>query len=192
MLKISSCRPPSSRSRPNLLNSWRSPSRSWLTITLPLRPACKPEATHSINLLIHHRSVSRRSAVSQFLERYLSWEVGTMRNRMLKSFISIATATVLALIGTVAFALDTAAIDSQVSATLEKFYALSSGNKALAEKAAAVLVFPDITKGGIGIGGEHGNGALQENGKDRWLLLHFRGIDRLDAWVVAPQSGDFV
>jgi len=81
------------------------------------------------------------------------------------SFISIATATVLALLGTVAFALDTSAIDSQVSATLEKFYALSSGNKALAEKAAAVLVFPDITKGGIGIGGEHGNGALQENGK---------------------------
>jgi len=84
---------------------------------------------------------------------------------MLRSFISIGTATVLALIGTVALAVDTAAIDTQVSATLDKFYALSSQNKALAEKAAAVLVFPDITKGGIGIGGEHGNGALQENGK---------------------------
>ena len=88
-----------------------------------------------------------------------------MRTRMLRSFISIGTATVLALIGTVALAVDTAAIDTQVSATLDKFYALSSQNKALAEKAAAVLVFPDITKGGIGIGGEHGNGALQENGK---------------------------
>jgi len=84
---------------------------------------------------------------------------------MLKSFMSIAAATVLALIGTVALAVDTAAIDTQVSATLDKFYALSSQNKSLVEKAAAVLVFPDITKGGIGIGGEHGNGALQENGK---------------------------
>ena len=83
-----------------------------------------------------------------------------------KSLISSGTlATVLALIGTVALAVDTAAIDQQVSATLDKFYALSKDNKSLAQKAAAVLVFPVITKGGIGIGGEHGDGALQEGGK---------------------------
>src|SRR5215469_13951024 len=83
-----------------------------------------------------------------------------------KLLISSATlATVLALIGTVARAVDTSAIDQQVSATLDKFYALSKDNKPLAQKAAAVLVFPDITKGGIGVGGEHGDGALQEGGK---------------------------
>ena len=74
-------------------------------------------------------------------------------------------ATVLALICTVALAVDTAAIDQQVSTTLDKFYSLSPDNKSLAQKATAVLVFPDITKGGIGIGGEHGDGALQESGK---------------------------
>ena len=35
----------------------------------------------------------------------------------------------------------------------------------LAKNAAAVLVFPTITKAGIGVGGEHGDGALLENGK---------------------------
>ena len=89
-----------------------------------------------------------------------------MKTRILRSFMSIVTiASALALMGRVALAVDTAAIDTQVSATLEKFYALSDGNKALAQNAAAVLVFPNITKGGIGVGGEHGDGALQEGGK---------------------------
>jgi lipid-binding SYLF domain-containing protein len=83
-----------------------------------------------------------------------------------KSLISSVTlATVLTFIGAVALAVDTSAIDQQVSTTLDKFYALSKDNNSLAQKAAAVLVFPDITKGGVGIGGEHGDGALQENGK---------------------------
>ena len=89
-----------------------------------------------------------------------------MNTRSLKFHISWGTITaVLTLIGSVALAVDTAAIDTQVSATLEKFFAMSGQNLTLANNAAAVLVFPDITKGGIGIGGEHGYGALQENGK---------------------------
>jgi lipid-binding SYLF domain-containing protein len=48
---------------------------------------------------------------------------------------------------------------------LEHFYSLSDKNKYLAQNAAAVLVFPSITKAGVGVGGEHGDGALQENGK---------------------------
>src|SRR5262249_12305682 len=35
----------------------------------------------------------------------------------------------------------------------------------LVQNAAAVLVFPDITKAGVGFGGERGDGAFQENGK---------------------------
>jgi lipid-binding SYLF domain-containing protein len=70
-----------------------------------------------------------------------------------------------ALIGAAALAADKAAIDKEVGPTLERFYALSDKNKNLAQNAAAVLVFPSITKAGIGVGGEHGDGALQENGK---------------------------
>ena len=81
-------------------------------------------------------------------------------------FTSIgAIATMLALTGTAALAADTAAIDKQVAATLDRFYTLGDQNKNLAQNAAAVLVFPNITKAGIGVGGEHGDGALQENGK---------------------------
>lgn len=89
-----------------------------------------------------------------------------MKVTSLKSLVSMGIiATVVALIGTAALAADTAAIDKQVSATLDRFYALSPKNKDLAHKAAGVLVFPDITKAGIGVGGEHGDGSLQEGGK---------------------------
>ena len=78
---------------------------------------------------------------------------------------AVAVAAVTALIATVAFAVDTAAIDTQVSAALDRFYALNERNKYLADNAAAVLVFPSITKAGAGVGGEHGDGALLQGGK---------------------------
>jgi lipid-binding SYLF domain-containing protein len=78
---------------------------------------------------------------------------------------TVAVTALVALIGSVALAVDTAALDKQVSATLDKFYSLNAKNKSLADNAAGVLVFPSITKGGIGIGGEHGDGALLQKGK---------------------------
>jgi lipid-binding SYLF domain-containing protein len=89
-----------------------------------------------------------------------------MKTKSLMLSISIGTiATVVALTGTVALALDTAALDKQIAATLDHFYVLSKDNQSLAQNAPAVLVFPSITKAGIGVGGEHGDGALLENGK---------------------------
>ena len=78
---------------------------------------------------------------------------------------TVAVTALVALFGSVALAVDTAAIDSGVSATLDKFYGLANRNKYLADNAAAVLVFPSITKAGIGVGGEHGDGALLQGGK---------------------------
>src|SRR5215469_12435591 len=78
---------------------------------------------------------------------------------------TVAITALAVLIGSVALAVDTAAIDTQVSATLDKFYALNNRNKYLADNAAAVLVFPTITKAGAGVGGEHGDGALLQGGK---------------------------
>jgi lipid-binding SYLF domain-containing protein len=69
------------------------------------------------------------------------------------------------LAATAVLALDTAALDKEVSATLERFYALSKNNQFLEQNAAAALVFPTITKAGAGVGGEHGDGALLEKGK---------------------------
>lgn len=82
------------------------------------------------------------------------------------SYRAAALFTLLAaLVGTAVLAVDTAALDKQVAATLDNFYKLNQRNQYLAQNAAAVLVFPRITKAGVGVGGEHGDGALQVNGK---------------------------
>jgi lipid-binding SYLF domain-containing protein len=63
------------------------------------------------------------------------------------------------------FAASQTQIDKRVSHTLLYFNSINPENKVLGEKAAGVLVFPRVTKGGIGVGGEFGEGALQVNGK---------------------------
>ncbi|MBV8143399.1 MAG: hypothetical protein JO184_00225 [Gammaproteobacteria bacterium] len=77
----------------------------------------------------------------------------------------MVVAVMSALLGPLALAFDASAVDQQVSATLDRFYALNPQNKSLAQGAAGVLVFPSITKAGVGVGGEHGEGALLEGGK---------------------------
>ena len=90
-----------------------------------------------------------------------------MKGKSLASLAAMgAVAMATALIGTVALALDSARMDSEVRGTLQEFYKLvPDQNQYLVKNAAAVLVFPDITKAGVGFGGEHGDGALQEDGK---------------------------
>ncbi|KAF0190814.1 MAG: lipoprotein [Gammaproteobacteria bacterium] len=55
-------------------------------------------------------------------------------------------------------------IDASVSKALIQFYALNAKHKDLAAKAAGMLVFPSITKGGVGVAGEYGEGVLQVKG----------------------------
>jgi lipid-binding SYLF domain-containing protein len=55
-------------------------------------------------------------------------------------------------------------IDSGVRATLERFSAENPANHELLGKAAGVLVFPSVTKAGLGVGGEYGQGALLVGG----------------------------
>jgi lipid-binding SYLF domain-containing protein len=64
-----------------------------------------------------------------------------------------------------AFADSKAEIDASVSKSLDQFYALNGKNKELADKAAGMLVFPSITKGGVGVAGEYGEGVLQVKGE---------------------------
>ncbi len=53
-----------------------------------------------------------------------------------------------------------AKINADVQATLNQFYQRTPGARELANKAAAILVFPTVVKAGMGIGGEYGEGAL--------------------------------
>lgn len=84
--------------------------------------------------------------------------------------VKIALATtglaIVALATSAASFADTATqIDSRVSATLLDFNTINPENKTLGDKAAGVLVFPRVTKGGVGVGAEFGEGVLQVNGK---------------------------
>ncbi|GGK59472.1 BPSL1445 family SYLF domain-containing lipoprotein [Amphritea balenae] len=56
-------------------------------------------------------------------------------------------------------------INAKVNQALKEFYQHSPAGKELTRKAAGVLVFPEVIKAGIGIGGEYGEGALRLNGK---------------------------
>jgi lipid-binding SYLF domain-containing protein len=82
--------------------------------------------------------------------------------------IALAT-TALAIVAlttsAASFAASKTQINTGVSETLLYFNTINLANKTLTAKAAGVLVFPRVTKGGIGVGGEFGEGALQVNGK---------------------------
>jgi len=56
-------------------------------------------------------------------------------------------------------------IDANVQEAIGNFYKQTSAGKRLAQKAAGMLVFPEVIKAGIGIGGEYGEGALLIKGK---------------------------
>jgi lipid-binding SYLF domain-containing protein len=64
-----------------------------------------------------------------------------------------------------AFAASKAEIDAKVREAVENFYKQTSAGKQLAQKASGMLVFPEVIKAGIGIGGEYGEGALIVKGR---------------------------
>ena len=83
---------------------------------------------------------------------------------------ALALGAALFIVGGVSAAADkgktaAAQLASQSAAALNKLYANVPAAKALGPKAKAVLVFPSITKAGLGIGGQYGEGALIRNGK---------------------------
>jgi len=74
--------------------------------------------------------------------------------------------TILALASSSAsFASSKAEINERVSVTLQQFDSFNQANKALGDRAAGVLIFPRVTKGGVGVGGEFGEGVLKVNGR---------------------------
>jgi lipid-binding SYLF domain-containing protein len=71
----------------------------------------------------------------------------------------------LALAPAVALAADRTALERDARAALQKLTATVPAAKSLSGSATAVLVFPKITKAGLGIGGQYGDGVLLKSGK---------------------------
>ena len=64
-----------------------------------------------------------------------------------------------------AFAASKAELESSSKQALNQLIAQNPGAKALNAKAVAVLVFPKVTKAGLGVGGQFGEGVLWRKGK---------------------------
>lgn len=65
----------------------------------------------------------------------------------------------------VSYAANRAELDTRATATKSEFTALKPANASLLKKAAGVLTFPRMTKGGVGVAAQYGEGALQVGGK---------------------------
>jgi len=82
------------------------------------------------------------------------------------SFTAAGFAAVAVLLSSVSFAATKAQIDEHVHATMQQFYQLNPAHRDLVGRAKGALVFPRITKGGVGVGGQFGEGALRIDGKN--------------------------
>jgi lipid-binding SYLF domain-containing protein len=58
-----------------------------------------------------------------------------------------------------------AQIDREVDSALQKLYESSPSAKELSKVAKGILVFPDVVKAGLIVGGQYGTGALRVEGK---------------------------
>jgi lipid-binding SYLF domain-containing protein len=84
----------------------------------------------------------------------------------LKSMMAVTGLTFFALIACPAsFAGTKAEINASADKALAHFYKFNPKDQELAGKAAGMLVFGRVTKGGAGVAGEYGEGVLRVNGK---------------------------
>jgi len=83
----------------------------------------------------------------------------------IKTLRAMLTGTMLALACHGSLAAGAADISRDANAALKKLYATVPAAKALGATSQAVLVFPKVTKAGLGVGGQFGEGALLQNGK---------------------------
>jgi lipid-binding SYLF domain-containing protein len=78
---------------------------------------------------------------------------------------ALAAATGVAILALVAsvtsFAHSKAELDASADRAVHHFFALNPANKGLADKAAGILIFSHVAKGGVGVAGEYGQGVLR-------------------------------
>ena len=81
-----------------------------------------------------------------------------------KNLCAVIGLTVVAVFASaVALAASKAEIDASVSTALNSWHAINPSHGELEAKAAGMLVFPRVTKGGVGVAGEYGEGVLIVN-----------------------------
>jgi lipid-binding SYLF domain-containing protein len=92
-------------------------------------------------------------------------ETRTTMKRTILTALVLAAVLVLTLGNGVARAASAAGIDADVDAALIKLYEEQPVAKMLADKAVAILVFPNMVKAGFLVGAQYGEGALLKKGR---------------------------
>lgn len=82
----------------------------------------------------------------------------------MRAILSLLLAAIVLLGADRAKAASAQEIDAEADIALSRLTSEAPVAKELMESAAGVLVFPSIIKGGFGIGGEYGEGALRQDG----------------------------
>jgi lipid-binding SYLF domain-containing protein len=84
-----------------------------------------------------------------------------------RDFAAMGAAALLALtiVSDRADAASAATINNEVDTAVTHCYGKVAGCKSAAAKAKGMLVFPEVTKAGLGVGGSYGVGALKVGGK---------------------------
>lgn len=77
----------------------------------------------------------------------------------------LMAAIAITLLPATASAADRAALESEARAALQQLTSAVPAAKSLSGSASAVLVFPKVTKAGLGVGGQYGDGVLFKKGK---------------------------
>jgi lipid-binding SYLF domain-containing protein len=89
-----------------------------------------------------------------------------LRRALPRTMAAFTAATALLLVPAApATAASAAELSRDANQALQSLYAKVPAAKAIGAKAQAILVFPKITKAGLGIGGQYGDGALLKGGK---------------------------
>jgi len=83
---------------------------------------------------------------------------------MTRLFRSLLAAALLVIAAMPAGAASREELDASVREAIAELYKFSGAARDLAGKASGMLVFPKVLKGGVGIGGEYGEGALLVGG----------------------------
>ena len=76
-------------------------------------------------------------------------------------------------------------IESGADAALTRLYSTARGSKDLAGRAQGILIFPRVLSGGLGIGGEFGDGVLRSAGRTEG---YYRVVGGSFGWQIGAQS----
>ena len=76
-------------------------------------------------------------------------------------------------------------IDSGADGALTRLYSTARGSRELGERAQGILIFPRVLSGGLGIGGEYGDGVLRTGGRTSG---YYRLVGGSFGWQIGAQS----